>query len=771
MTTTRRRLLARRRVALAVGLMALSLSLAVDGFIRHQVGRSATDAHGPSVPALPGAGPIVEYANGLPRSPTLPDRTIALTFDDGPDPQWTPRILEVLRRHRVPATFFVVGAAAAAHPGIVRGAHAAGHEIGAHTFTHVDVGTVPRWRGTVELTLTQTALAGAAGINTRLFRLPYSSTVDALAMRDAPAAQRVGELGYVLAFTTEDGEDWRRPGPAVIAARSTPAGDRGGIVLLHDGGGDRSQTVEALNRLIPTLLDRGYRFTTVSGIAGLDGAAMVHPAGFVARLQGRGLLAGLWVASTVARLFTLLLFLVGILAIARGVILVALARRQVNRPLWSAVPGFAPPVSIIVPAYNEEVGIAAAVASLAASDYPDFEILVVDDGSTDRTAEVVGAIEDPRVRLLRQRNAGKPAALNHGIAHARHDIVVMVDGDTIFEPDTVRQLVAPLADQRVGAVSGNTKVGEPPRPPRPLAAHRVRHGVQPRPPHVRRARAACRPCRAPSAPSAGKPCSRSAASATTPSPRTPTSRWPFNRAGWRVVYEERARAWTEAPSTLGQLWRQRYRWCYGTLQAMWKHRRALVARDRSRSAVVGLPYLVLFQVVAAAARPGHRPLRALRPAVPRPEAVAALLARLLSAPDRPGRLRLPPRPRTAPAAVDRAAAATRLPPAHVPGRASNRSPPPCPACRLRWHKLQRTGAVTVSVAAAGVEPAGAGGDSQPTGVSSGGGACSGSRVRRAGPGQQEALHGVAAQAVQRLELVEVLDPFGHHARAAAPGPG
>src|SRR5207248_3564067 len=86
-------------------------------------------------------------------------------------------------------------------------------------------------------------------------------------------------------------------------------------------------------------------------------------------------------------------------------------------------------------------------------------IVVVDDGSTDRTADIVAALIDEKVRLIRQANSGKPAALNTGIAAARHEIVVMVDGDTIFEPDTIRQLVAPLSDDRVGAVSGNTKVG------------------------------------------------------------------------------------------------------------------------------------------------------------------------------------------------------------------------------------------------------------------------------------------------------------------------
>src|SRR5207302_3772991 len=112
-----------------------------------------------------------------------------------------------------------------------------------------------------------------------------------------------------------------------------------------------------------------------------------------------------------------------------------------------------------VPAYNEAVGIERAVRSLVASDYPNFEVVVVDDGSTDRTAEIVSGLNLDRVRLVRQDNGGKAAALNTGIELTAAEVVVMVDGDTLFEPQTLRRLVEPLADSDVGAVSGNTKVG------------------------------------------------------------------------------------------------------------------------------------------------------------------------------------------------------------------------------------------------------------------------------------------------------------------------
>ena len=114
-------------------------------------------------------------------------------------------------------------------------------------------------------------------------------------------------------------------------------------------------------------------------------------------------------------------------------------------------------MSVVVPAYNERECIADTLGSLLTGDHP-IEIVVVDDGSTDGTADIAAAVRGPRVRVIRQPKAGKAAALNTGIVHARHELIVMMDGDTVFEPDTVRRLVQPFADRRVGAVAGNAKI-------------------------------------------------------------------------------------------------------------------------------------------------------------------------------------------------------------------------------------------------------------------------------------------------------------------------
>jgi cellulose synthase/poly-beta-1,6-N-acetylglucosamine synthase-like glycosyltransferase len=275
-----------------------------------------------------------------------------------------------------------------------------------------------------------------------------------------------------------------------------------------------------------------------------------------------------------------------------------LARRHAARaPAASGDRSWCPPVSVVVPAYNERVGIEACVRSLISTDYPQVEVVVVDDGSTDGTADFLESLALTGVRVIRQGNAGKPAALMNGIRAARHDVLVLVDGDTVFERDSIRELVAPLSDPRVGAVSGNTKVAN-------------RRGLVGRWQHIEyvigfnldRRMYDVLECM-PTVPGAIGAFRRRAlfdvdgVSDDTLAEDTDLT-MAICRAGWRVVYAPAARAWTEAPATISALWRQRYRWCYGTLQAMWKHRAAVLGRGaEGRLGRLGLSYLLVFQVI------------------------------------------------------------------------------------------------------------------------------------------------------------------------------
>jgi cellulose synthase/poly-beta-1,6-N-acetylglucosamine synthase-like glycosyltransferase/peptidoglycan/xylan/chitin deacetylase (PgdA/CDA1 family) len=587
---------AARLILLTLLLAPLVVLLGVQGFSTRTTGRSATPQSSSGGP-LASAGPVLVWdGHRMTSRAGRPGKRIALSFDDGPDPRWTPRIATTLRRLNVPATFFVVGSQVVRHPDVIRRLTADGFELGNHTFTHADLAALPAWERRFQIGLTENALAGTVDLRPRLIRPPYSSTPAAVTTRQHRALEQLARRGYVIALSDLDGEDWRRPGVEAIARAITPEGDTGGIVLLHDGGGDRSETVAALEQVVPKLRARGFEFVPVSELTGIPPYEIELPADDWDYAKGRLLLTTLGVARGATTVLGTLLVGVALLFLVRIVLLFGFARRHARavreRPVEAPIH---PPVSIIVPAFNEAVGIERAVRSLAASEYPDFEIIVVDDGSTDGTADLVEGLGLPSMLVLRQPNGGKPAALNRGIDAARHEILVMVDADTIFEPETLGRLVQPFRDDAVGGVSGNTKVGN-----RRRLLGRWQHIEYVMGFNLDRRLYDVLQCM-PTVPGAIGAFRRSAlgqvggVSAATLAEDTDLT-LALGRAGWRVVYVEDARAWTEAPGSLHALWRQRFRWSYGTLQAVWKHRAAIWRPGEERIGRRGIPYLVLFQI-------------------------------------------------------------------------------------------------------------------------------------------------------------------------------
>lgn len=580
-------------------LLALVAALVVAGVVQHGTGGSGTTSSATGAAALPeGTGPLLVPAGDPALSTSTSPRPaeVALTFDDGPDPDWTPQILQVLREKGVHATFFVVGSHAAENPGLVAQILAEGHELGVHTFTHVDLASVDARRIDVELSYTQSVIAAATGRQTRLMRPPYSSTTDAVTVAQWPAYAEIGTQGYAVALSTQDTKDWTDPGVARIVAAGVPERGTGGVVLLHDGGGDRAQTVAALPALIDRLRSEGFSLGTLSEVSGTGSAQTEATAGQV--WSGRALVAVTWVSDHVVAALAVLLLVFLVLGLLRALVLVVLASRHARgargRPEHS---GPLPSVSVVVPAYNESAGIAGTLRSLVATGYPDLEVIVVDDGSDDDTAEVASSLALPGVRVVRQPNGGKPSALNTGIALARGDVLVLVDADTVFAADALHALARAFDDPEVGAVSGNTKVAN-------------RDGLLGRWQHLeyvvgfnldRRAFSVL-DCIT-TVPGAIGAFRRSALDAVGGVPAATLAEdtdltMAVARAGWRLEYEQAAVAWTEVPSTLPQLWKQRYRWCYGTLQSMWKHRHAVVEPGRAgHLGRRGLPYLLVFQVL------------------------------------------------------------------------------------------------------------------------------------------------------------------------------
>ena len=257
-----------------------------------------------------------------------------------------------------------------------------------------------------------------------------------------------------------------------------------------------------------------------------------------------------------------------------------------------------------MPAYNEEKVIAATIGSLLAQDYAgEFEIVVVDDGSPDRTYEAAAAFgAEPRVRIFRKPNGGKASALNYGIAQAGGEVIVCLDADTVFEPSTLRELVAPLRDARVGAVAGNAKVGN-------------RVNLVTRWQAVEYVTSQNLDRRAFSlldgitvVPGAVGAWRRSLVeevggfsddTLAEDQDLTLTIR----RRGYRIAYADRAVGWTEAPDTLRTLARQRFRWSFGTLQCAWKHRDVLLRPRYGSLGLVAMPNVWVFQLLLPAISP------------------------------------------------------------------------------------------------------------------------------------------------------------------------
>ncbi|MBK3565347.1 bifunctional polysaccharide deacetylase/glycosyltransferase family 2 protein [Streptomyces sp. MBT62] len=671
--------LQRPRVILALLLLlGLTCVMLLDGYLRAEVGGDQRVRDGASASKVPdkvlNGGPILTFRNGKPVTQTIPKKTIVLTFDDGPNPTYTPTVLKILQKYDVPGTFFLVGSMVSRYPSIVKQMVAQGNEVGIHTFTHVDLSYQSDARIKREMEQTQLALAGAAGITTTLFRAPYSSETDAIDNYSYPVYKKLGASGYTSVFVDTDSDDWKQPGVAKIIKWATPSGTSGSSVLFHDAGGVRSQTMEALPQYIEKMKAKGYTFTTVSGAiakntsaeraangtgtgAGTGAAAgtstgtveagaqpSAAPTGApggtatgggqtvgsavggtggtqngtrrtsvlqgahreatgMTLYEGKALIYAVMVAEWVVPGLAAGLTVVGVAVMSRFGMMLILARRhyrQRNKRRFSWGPEVTRPVTVIVPAYNEKECIANTLESLAKSTHP-IEVIVVDDGSSDGTSEI--AREAARsfgmtnVRVIRQENAGKPAALNNGVRSASYDIVVMMDGDTVFEPDTVRQLVQPFADPEVGAVAGNAKVGN-----RNTIIGAWQHIEYVMGFNLDRRMYDLLRCM-PTIPGAIGAFRREAVlqvggmSEDTLAEDTDIT-IAMHREGWRVVYQEHAKAWTEAPASLKQLWSQRYRWSYGTMQALWKHRKSLTDKGPSgRFGRVGMPLVVIFQII------------------------------------------------------------------------------------------------------------------------------------------------------------------------------
>ncbi len=534
---------------------------------------------------------------------------LALTFDDGPDPKWTPAILDILKRENVPATFFIIGKNGQAYPDLVRRIVNEGHEIGNHSYTHPNLGEIPLSLTELELNATQRLIESEVGRSTVLFRPPYFGDAEADKPQEVEPAIVAQQLGYIMVGVRIDPDDWQLPVTAdqivkrtIDRATDSNPETRGEVILLHDSGGDRAATIEALPELIHQLRARGFKFVPVSDLAGLTRDQVMPLIPPNQRVFTRADAITFFFLSTGG--WTLQwIFVIGILlGLARLVFVGSLAFQQWlrsrHREHIHAGSNYVPFVSILIPAYNEELVIENTIRSLLASDYSTYEIIVIDDGSQDNTSRVVSDNfgNDERVRLFTLANAGKAGALNTGLRHARGEIIVALDADTLFAPQTIGALAHRFYDKQLGAIAGNAKVGN-----RVNLVTRWQALEYITSQNMDRRAFASLDCITvvPGAVGAwrkdllvevgGFPAD------TLAEDQDLTLR--IRRLGYSIGYEETAIAWTEAPDNLRSLAKQRFRWAYGTLQCMWKHGDALFRPRYGTLGFVAMPNVWIFQIL------------------------------------------------------------------------------------------------------------------------------------------------------------------------------
>jgi cellulose synthase/poly-beta-1,6-N-acetylglucosamine synthase-like glycosyltransferase/peptidoglycan/xylan/chitin deacetylase (PgdA/CDA1 family)/spore germination protein YaaH len=536
---------------------------------------------------------------------------VALSFDDGPDPKWTPKILDKLRDKGVKGTFMMIGAEAQKNVGLMKRVVREGHEIGNHTYTHPDISEISNRQLDLELKLTERLFESKLGVQPLYFRPPYDIDEEPDTDDQAAPVERIQRAGFTIVGNKLDTNDWNehpRRTPAEITQTildelqlmKTKPQFRGSIILLHDGGGDRSATVAALPVLIDTLRAHGYSIVPVSALMGKT-TAEVMP-----KLTFRQYLSALpdsiaFSSMAIIGEFIILVFFVGDILMSARLVLVGIFAviERMRRPHAQASPGFNPRVAVLIPAYNEEKVIVRTIRSVLNSDYSNLHVIVIDDGSSDKTFDVArqayaAQIAAGRVQVLTKPNGGKAAALNYALDRLTEEVYVGIDADTVIAPDAISKLIPHFEDPLIGAVAGNAKVGNRVNlwtrwqaleyitsqnfERRALDLFNVVTVVP------------------------------GAIGAWRTGPVKAAGGYPINTVAedadltmnlleqqLKVVYEDRALAFTEAPIDAKGLMRQRFRWSFGILQAVWKHRLAFV-RNKAMG-YFALPNILIFQML------------------------------------------------------------------------------------------------------------------------------------------------------------------------------
>jgi cellulose synthase/poly-beta-1,6-N-acetylglucosamine synthase-like glycosyltransferase/spore germination protein YaaH/peptidoglycan/xylan/chitin deacetylase (PgdA/CDA1 family) len=532
------------------------------------------------------------------------DKKIVLTFDDGPDPTYTPQIMDILKKERVPGAFFLVGLMAEKNMDIVRQQYKEGYEIGNHTFFHPDMSAIGPSRVSFELNATRKIIECITGHSTILFRAPFNADAEPQTIAEILPIAESRKQNYISVGEYIDPEDWL-PGRTAddIFNQVVKQKDNGNIILLHDAGGNRQATVDALPRIIQFFKKEGYQFVSIGNLMGKKRIELMPPVSNMSNSGWTGsgnylFLASLFYGNIVLNI----VFTVAIaLALLRTVFIACMAIKQYyknKKEQITLLKESHEPVSIIIPAYNEEVTVIATINSLLKLDYPNYELIFVDDGSKDKTFELVTEAfkSHAKVRLFAKVNGGKASALNYGIAQAQTKYVICIDADTQLKSDALKNLMKYFNATDIAAVAGSVKVGN---------VHNMLTHWQ----NIEYITSQNMDRRAfdliniisvvPGAIGAFRRDVVLEVGGFTTDTLAEDCDLTMRilRAGYIVRNSSDAIALTEAPETVKMLLKQRFRWSFGVLQSFWKNRKTLFNPKFGYFGLIGMPNILIFQII------------------------------------------------------------------------------------------------------------------------------------------------------------------------------
>lgn len=535
-------------------------------------------------------------------------KQVILTFDDGPDPTYTPQVLDILKREKVPAVFFVIGIQGENNIPLLQRIYKEGHEIGNHTFTHPNIALVSPDRASAEMETTRLLIEAVTGRSTVLFRAPYNADAEPTTEAELKPIALSKAQNYYTVGESIDPNDWEKGVSAdsvyIRTIKQYEANPDKGIILLHDAGGNRQATVEALPRIIKYFKDRNIQFTTVSHLLGKTKAEIMPEAkGQFISLDNFIFDFGYWFGHFITATFWVAIFL-GFLRIALMAILAFIKRWRDHKypPVYKIFEGN-PKVSIIVPAYNEEINAVKTIENLLCQDYPDFDIVFVDDGSKDKTFAMINEAfsDNPKVKVHTKPNGGKASALNYGIKLTQNDYVVCIDADTQLKTDAISQLMKGFTmqlkdNQEIGAIAGNVKVGNENTMLTKWQSIEYTTAQN----FDRRAFDLINGITVvPGAIGAFKKEAIERAGGFTTDTLAEDCDLTIRilRNDYRITNCIEAVAITEAPESLKEFMKQRFRWSYGIMQAFWKNRDACFNPRYKGLGMVALPNILLFQII------------------------------------------------------------------------------------------------------------------------------------------------------------------------------